>query len=66
MTPGAGPGVLHQVTGVMAGHEGDIGSVSILENTAAGSSVFFEVTTPRFDEMLAELRALPWCGGLNR
>src|SRR5580692_8016734 len=56
---GAGPGVLHQITGVMAEHEGDIGSVSILENSAVGSRVYFEVTTPRFDEMLTELRALP-------
>lgn len=56
---GAGPGVLHQVTGVMAEHEGDIGSVSILENSAAGSRVYFEVTTPHFEEMLAQLRELP-------
>ena len=56
---GAGPGVLHQVTGVMAEYEGDIGSVSILENSPAGSRVYFEVTTPRFEEMIGELRALP-------
>ena len=55
----AGPGVLHQVTGVIAEHEGDIGSVSILENSAAGSRVYFEVTTARFEEMLACLRELP-------
>src|SRR5580704_14362750 len=56
---GAGPGILHQITGVMAEYEGDIGSVSILENSEAGSRVYFEVTTPRFEEMLVELRALP-------
>ena len=56
---GAGPGVLHQVTGVMAEYEGDIGSVSILENSPAGSRVYFEVTTPRFEEMIGVLRALP-------
>jgi energy-converting hydrogenase B subunit Q len=56
---GAGPGVLHQITRVMAEHEGDIGSVSILENSTEGSRVFFEVTTPRFGEMLEDLRALP-------
>src|SRR6185312_6407324 len=56
---GAGPGVLHQVTGVIAAHDGDIGSVSILENSAEGSRVFFEVITPRLDEMLSALRALP-------
>jgi energy-converting hydrogenase B subunit Q len=56
---GAGPGVLHQVTGVMADYEGDIGSVSILENSPTGSRVYFELTTPRFEEMLEGLRTLP-------
>lgn len=56
---GSGPGVLHQVTGVMAEHDGDIGSVSILENSEAGSRVYFEVTTPRWEEMLDRLRAVP-------
>jgi len=56
---GAGPGVLHQVTGVMAEHGGDIGSVSILENNEAGSRTYFEVTTPHFEEMLSQLRELP-------
>ena len=55
---GAGPGVLHQLTGVIAEHEGDIGSVSIVENSAAGSRVFFEVTTPHGEAMLAGLRSL--------
>ncbi len=55
----AGPGILHSVTGVMAEHDGDIGSVSILENSAAGSRVFFEVTTPRWEEMLQKLGELP-------
>src|SRR6185437_10811496 len=56
---GAGPGILHRVTGVIAEHEGDIGSVSILENSAAGSRIFFEVATPRFEEMVGQLRSLP-------
>jgi energy-converting hydrogenase B subunit Q len=55
----AGPGILHQLTGVIAGHDGDIGTVSIIENTAAGARVYFEVTTPAWEEMLAGLRALP-------
>ena len=55
----AGPGVLHQVTGVIAEHEGDIGSVSILENSAEGSRVYFEVNAERFEEMVASLRKLP-------
>ena len=54
----AGPGILHRLTGVIAGHNGDIGTVSIIENTPAGSRVYFEVTTPGWEPMLAELRAL--------
>jgi energy-converting hydrogenase B subunit Q len=55
----AGPGILHRLTGVMAGHQGDIDSVSIIENTPERARVFFEVTTPEWDAMLEELRALP-------
>ncbi|MDP9055035.1 MAG: DUF5612 domain-containing protein [Acidobacteriota bacterium] len=55
----AGPGVLHRLTGVIAEHQGDIETVSIIENTTAGSRVYFEVTTPSWDEMMQGLRALP-------
>jgi energy-converting hydrogenase B subunit Q len=55
----AGPGILHRLTGVMAGHGGDIGTVSIIENTPSGARVYFEVTTPAWEAMLEELRALP-------
>jgi energy-converting hydrogenase B subunit Q len=55
----AGPGILHGLSGVIAGHKGDIGSVSIIENTPEGSRVFFEITTIAWDAMLQELRALP-------
>ncbi len=55
----AGPGILHRLTGVIAGHKGDIGTVSIIENTDAGARVYFEVTTPTLEAMLVELRALP-------
>jgi energy-converting hydrogenase B subunit Q len=55
----AGPGILYSLTGVIAAHQGDIGSVSIIENTAEGSRVYFEVVTPDLDAMLADLRALP-------
>jgi energy-converting hydrogenase B subunit Q len=61
----AGPGILHRLTGVIAGHGGDIGSVSIIENTAAGARVYFEVTTPEWEAMLEELRALPIVRGLD-
>jgi energy-converting hydrogenase B subunit Q len=61
----AGPGILHRLTGVIAGHGGDIGSVSIIENTAAGARVYFEVTTPAWEAMLEELRALEIVRGLD-
>jgi|SRR5579863_986391 len=61
----AGPGVLHRLTGVIAEHRGDIGSVSIVENTAAGARVYFEVTTPAWEAMLEELRALPIVRGID-
>jgi energy-converting hydrogenase B subunit Q len=61
----AGPGILHRLTGVIAGHGGDIGSVSIIENTQAGARVYFEVTTPDWEAMLEELRALPIVRGLD-
>jgi energy-converting hydrogenase B subunit Q len=55
----AGPGILHRVTGVIAEHHGDIESVSIIENTAAGCRISFEVTSPLWKEMVEGLRALP-------
>jgi energy-converting hydrogenase B subunit Q len=61
----AGPGILHRLTGVIAGHGGDIGSVSIIENTQAGARVYFEVTTPDWEAMLEELRTLPIVRGLD-
>lgn len=38
-----GPGVLHQVTGVIAEHGGDIDSVEIIENTVATTRISFEL-----------------------
>jgi energy-converting hydrogenase B subunit Q len=55
----AGPGILHRLTGVIALHDGDIGTVLIVENSEAGARVYFELTTPRWDAMLEGLRALP-------
>src|ERR1022692_1126166 len=55
----AGPGILHGLTGVIAEHQGDIESCSILENTSAGARIYFEVHTPDWEPMLAGLRALP-------
>jgi energy-converting hydrogenase B subunit Q len=38
-----GPGVLHQLTGVVARHKGDITSVEIVEQSAKGARISFEV-----------------------
>ena len=55
----AGPGILHRLTGVIAGHGGDIGTCSIIENNAAGCRVYFEVATEAWEQMLTDLRELP-------
>jgi len=54
----SGPGVLHQLTGVIARHRGDIRSVEIVERSEATSRVYFEVELPGpADALVAELRA---------
>jgi energy-converting hydrogenase B subunit Q len=55
----AGPGILHRLTGVIAEHSGDIGSVAIIENNADGAKVYFEVTTAHWEPTLDGIRALP-------
>ncbi len=42
----AGPGVLHELTGVIARHEGDITLVEIIESRPPETRVYFEVVTP--------------------
>lgn len=42
----SGPGVLHELTGVVARHRGDITSVEIVEQSAASARVSFEVAMP--------------------
>jgi energy-converting hydrogenase B subunit Q len=55
----AGPGFLHQLTGVIAKHQGDIASVEIIESVA-NSRTYLEVDLPGSAEaLLSELRALP-------
>jgi energy-converting hydrogenase B subunit Q len=61
----SGPGILHRLTGVIAEHDGDIGTVSIIENSDAGSRVYFEVTAPAWEPMLTDLRALPIVRGVD-
>ncbi len=58
----AGPGVLHELTGVIAKHSGNITSVEIVE----ASRTYFEIETPGApDAMLEGLRQLPIVKGLS-
>ncbi len=56
----SGPGVLFQLTGVIARFNGDIASVEIVNAGTEGARVYFEVdlTTPP-DLLVAEMQALP-------
>lgn len=55
-----GTGVLHQLTGVIARHGGDIASVAILVNTAEEARTYFEIHLPRDpSELIGDLTALP-------
>lgn len=55
----AGPGVLHQLTGVIASHQGDITLVEILENEPEART-YFEIELPGGSAALVEdLRRLP-------
>ena len=62
----SGPGVLHQLTGVIARHGGDITSVGIHEAEAGEARVYFEIRLPAEAEpLLAELRATPVVRGVE-
>ncbi|HEV1285539.1 MAG TPA: DUF5612 domain-containing protein [Bryobacteraceae bacterium] len=55
----SGPGILHETTGVIARHHGNILSVSIIEEKADEARTNFEVDLPGDAEsLLADLRAL--------
>lgn len=55
----AGPGILHQLTGVIARHQGDISSVDIIGQGADGARIYFEIDLPGTpDALTAELREL--------
>ncbi len=52
-------GVLHQLTGVIARHEGDITSVEILDNWPNPARTYFEVVLPSEpDRLVEDLRKL--------
>jgi energy-converting hydrogenase B subunit Q len=53
-------GVLHQLTGVIARHDGDITSVEILDNRPDAARTYFEVVLPAGpDQLVEDLRGLP-------
>ena len=55
----SGPGVLHQLTGVIAGQQGNISSVEIIEDQSPEARVYFEIDLPQSPEkLIEELRAL--------
>ncbi|MDQ2841815.1 MAG: DUF5612 domain-containing protein [Acidobacteriota bacterium] len=54
-----GPGILHQLTGVIANHQGDIRSVSIIEDRPVDTRIYFELDLPGSqDALLADLSRL--------
>ena len=58
MTAPTGPGVLHQLTGVIARYQGDITSVEILSDWDGQSRTYLEITAEETAPLIAELRAL--------
>lgn len=42
----SGPGVLHELTGVIASHGGDIASVEIIEERPPKARIYFEIEVP--------------------
>jgi energy-converting hydrogenase B subunit Q len=55
----SGPGILHQLTGVIAKHKGDISSVEISAHRVGETSVYFEIDFPSDPSLaLTELGAL--------
>ena len=55
----SGPGVLHQLTGVIARRRGDISSVEIVGQGAGEARIYFEIELPEAAEALVEeFRAL--------
>ena len=56
----SGPGVMHQMTGVIANHRGNISSIDITSEGAVDARIYFEIDLPEAPEALIDdLRALP-------
>ncbi len=50
----SGPGVLHQMTGVIAEHQGNISFIAIIEEAPPGARVYFEIELPGTAQALVE------------
>jgi energy-converting hydrogenase B subunit Q len=57
LTTRSGPGVLHAVTGIIAAHQGDITSVTIVEHNAEITRLLLEVHAADAAGLLADLEA---------
>lgn len=57
LTTRTGPGVLHEVTGIIAEHGGDITSLMLLDGDGETTKLSLEVRTDAGDVMLRDLRA---------
>ena len=67
MRASAGPGVLHQLTGVIAQHRGDISSVAISSQGPTEDLVYFEIDLPgSVDQLLAALKELAVVRGVDQ
>ena len=55
----SGPGILHDLTGVIARHQGDITSVEIIERGPDETRIYFEVEVRDGDALASELRERP-------
>ena len=62
----SGTGILHKLTGVIAGHQGNIGSVAIMQESEEGAYIFFEVLTPEPEPLVADLEKLSVVRGVER
>jgi energy-converting hydrogenase B subunit Q len=58
VTAPTGPGVLHQLTGVIASQHGDITSVEILNDWQGLSRTYLEIAVESTDALIGALRAL--------
>ena len=59
LTTVSAPGVLHQLTGVIVRHNGDIRSVSIIEDQPTGTRIYFELDVPGpVDALIQDLKGL--------